>query len=66
MMVPECLPVGRGFNHSFGYLSGATDQVDQDVAGVCKGECFDNPQGGGCVDLWRDNVSVFFIWLLFS
>ena len=29
-----CVPQGRGFNHSFGYLSGATDHVDQSVP-VC-------------------------------
>ena len=51
-----CVPVGRGFNHSFGYLSGATDHVDQavPVCAACKQASQEQPTGFGCVDLWRD------------
>ena len=59
--------MNRGFDHSFGYLSGAEDHVDQTVEANEKGPCADPTltpynrscaeakRGGGCVDLWRDH-----------
>jgi hypothetical protein len=52
-----CVPQGRGFDHSFGYLSGATDHVDQTVplCASCKADP-SQPSAFGCVDLWRDGA----------
>ena len=51
-----CVPVHRGFNSSYGYLSGAEDHVDQSAAtGICRNtprKCSD--AAGGCIDLWRN------------
>merc|ERR1740121_2493706 len=48
------IPIARGFNHSFGYLSGGEDHYSQTTSYKAFGTPSGKPPQGFATDLWRD------------